>query len=124
MTIAVFNVIVALLLGFGAVQEFVIRGVRGGEIQPFFVGLIGTIVSLLLAFSGIAMWRRRPNARRLVIMAAIFSIVFHLYAWLPPHQNVGLLALIIGAGYGSLLLLLMLLRGAPGVHNGSREQSA
>ena len=124
MTIAVLNIIVALLLGFGAIQEFVVRGVRGGEVQPFLVGLAGTIVSLLLALSGIALWRQWPSARRLVIIAAILSIVFHLYAALPPHRNVGLQALVIGAGYGLVLLLLMLLRGTPGAHNESREQSA
>jgi hypothetical protein len=104
MVLARFSIVVALFLGFGAVQELVVRGVRGGEIQPFFVGLVGIIVSVLLASSSIALWRKWPIARHLVILAAISSLAFHLYAALPPHRNVGLLALLVGAGYGVILL--------------------
>ena len=104
MALTLFNVLVALFLGFGAVQELVERGVRGGEAQPFIVGLVGIIVSLMLIASGVAFWRRWPAARRLLTCAAVLSILFHVYAALPPHRNVGLLALIIGAGYGLVLL--------------------
>ena len=104
MALALFSILVALFLGFGAVEEFIIRGVRGGEMQPLFVGLIGIIVSASLAISGIALWRRWSRARRFVLLAAISSVAFHVYAALPPHRNVGLLALIIGAGYGLILL--------------------
>jgi hypothetical protein len=34
MVIALFSILVALFLGFGAVEEFIVRGVRGGEVQP------------------------------------------------------------------------------------------
>jgi hypothetical protein len=61
-------------------------------------------VSLLLAASGIAFWRRRPTARRLLLLAAVSSVAFHVYAALPPHRNVGMLALLVGAGYGLVLL--------------------
>ena len=104
MFLALFGVLVALFLGFGAVEEFVVRGVRGGEVQPLLVGLAGIVVSLLLAASGVALWRRWPSARRLALLAAVSSVVFHVYAALPPHRNVGLLALLVGAGYGLLLL--------------------
>jgi hypothetical protein len=104
MILAVFSIVVALFLGFGAVEEFVVRGVRGGEVQPLFVGLAGMAVSVLVAASGIAWWRQRPSARRLVLLAAVASVAFHVYAALPPHRNVGLLALVVGAGYGLIIL--------------------
>jgi hypothetical protein len=108
MTLMVFNVLVALLTGFGAVQEFIVRGIRGREVQPFFIGLGGMAVSLLFITSGVAMWRRWPSARLLVIITAISSIVFHVYAALPPHRSAGAPALIIGAGYGLVLLIVTL----------------
>lgn len=104
MVLALFTVLVALFLGFGAAEEFIVRGVRGGEVQPLVVGLAGMVVSLLLAAAGIAIWRKRPAARRLALIAAVASVVFHVYAALPPHRNVGLLALLVGAGYGLILL--------------------
>ena len=42
------------------------------------------------------------------IIAAILSVLFHVFAALPPHRNVGPPALIIGAGYGLLLLIITL----------------
>lgn len=108
MALAVLNILVALVLGFGAVQELIVPGIRGGGVQPFFIGLAGIVVSLLFIASGIAMWRKWPSARPLVIVSAIFSILFHVYAALPPHRNVGPPALIIGAGYGLVLLIITL----------------
>jgi hypothetical protein len=104
MVLALLSILVAIFLGFGAVEEFIVRGVRGGEVQPFFVGLGGIAVSLLLAASGIALWRRWEAARRFIPLAAISSVAFYVYAALPPHRNVGVLALIVGAGYGLILL--------------------
>jgi hypothetical protein len=62
------------------------------------------LVSVLLALSGVGLWRRWPNARSLLAVAAVLSIVFHVYAACPPHRNVGILVLLVGAGYGLLLL--------------------
>ncbi|HEX7173750.1 MAG TPA: hypothetical protein VF240_00510 [Pyrinomonadaceae bacterium] len=104
MKLGLLNILVALFLGYGAVEELIVRGVRGGETQPFVIGLIGIVVSVLLVVSGIALWQRRAGARRLAIVAAIASMLFHVYAALPPHRNVGILVLIVGAGYGLLLL--------------------
>src|SRR5258705_8001485 len=108
MTLAVFNILVALITGFGAVQEFIVRGIRGREVQPFFIGLAGIGISLLFIASGVAMWRKWPRARSLVIITAISSILFHVYAALPPHRSAGPPALIIGAGYGLVLLIITL----------------
>ena len=108
MALTVLNILVALVLGFGAVQELIVPGIRGGQAQPFFIGLAGIVVSVLFIASGIAMWRKWPSARPLVIVSAIFSILFHVYAALPPHRNVGPPALIIGAGYGLVLLIITL----------------
>jgi hypothetical protein len=116
MILAMINMMVALFLGYGAVGEFWIRGVRGGEVQPLVVGLLGTFVSVLLALSGLALWRRWPNARTLAIVAAVLSILFHVYAAFPPHRNVGILVLLVGAGYGLILLGITLMSGTREAH--------
>lgn len=108
MTLAVLNILVGLITGFGAGQEFIVRGIQGREAQPFFIGLFGIAVSLLFLMSGVAMWRKWPRARPLVIITAIFSILFHVYVALPPHRYVGFPALIVGAGYGLVLLIITL----------------
>ena len=107
MVLAVLNILVALVLGFGAVQELIVGGLRDPEAQPF-MSLAGIVVSVLFIISGVAMWRKWPSARRLAIVAAVSSILFHVYAALPPHRNVGPPALIIGAGYGLVLLVITL----------------
>ena len=104
MIIALLSVLVALFLGYGAVEELVVRGIYDGEAQPLIVGLVGTAVSVLLLAAGVTYWRRRPSARRLLLVAAVASVLFHVYAALPPHRNVGILALLVGAGYGLVLL--------------------
>ena len=108
MVLAILNILVALALGFGAVQEFIVPGINGGLVQPLVIGLAGTAVSVLFLISGIAMLRKSHHARRLIVITAILSIVFHVYAALPPHRNVGFPALIIGAGYGLILLIITL----------------
>ena len=104
MIFAVLSILVALLLGFGAGQELIVRGVEGGEIQPFFIGLVGMVVSILIAIAGIALWRHWAAARPILVAAGIGSVVFHVYAALPPHGTVGVFALLLGAGYGLILL--------------------
>jgi hypothetical protein len=111
MVLAVLNILIGLLLGFGAAQEFIVLGLADRRVQPFFAGLAGIVVSVLFITSGVAMWRKWPSARRLVIVTATLSILFHVYAALPPHRYVGLPALIIGAGYGLVLLIITLSKG-------------
>ena len=108
MVFAVLNILIGLLLGFGAAQEFIVLGLVDRRVQPFFAGLVGIVVSVLFITSGVAMWRKWASARRLVIVTAILSILFHVYAALPPHRNVGPPALIIGVGYGLVLLVITL----------------
>ena len=107
MVLVVLNILVALVLGFGAAQEFIVLGLINRRVQPFFAGLAGIVVSVLFIMSGVAMWRKWPSARRLVTITAILSVLFHVYAALPPHRNVGPPALIIGVGYGLVLLIVM-----------------
>ena len=108
MILAVLSILIGLLTGFGAVQGLIARGIINGGVQPLIIGLAGTAVSVLFLISGIAMWRKWPSTRRLVIITAILSILFHVYAALPPHRNVGPVALIVGAGYGLVLLIATL----------------
>jgi len=107
MVLAVLNILVALVLGFGAVQELIVGGLRNPEAQPY-MGLAGIVVSVLFIISGVAMWRQWPSARWLAIVTAVSSIVFHCYAALPPHRIMGPPALIIGVGYGLVLLVITL----------------
>ena len=106
--VAALNILVALLLGFGALEEMIVRGIHGGETQPLVIGLVGAAVSVLLAVSGIAYARRWRRGRVLLIAAGLFLIDFHGYAALPPHRNVGILALIVGVVYGLFLVTLAL----------------
>ena len=108
MILAILTILVGLLVGFGGMQELIVRGIMDHEVYPAILGIIGTISGVLFVVSGIALWRKWPSTRRLIIVTSILSIVFHVYAALPPHRNVGPLALIVGAGYGLMLLIVML----------------
>jgi hypothetical protein len=111
--VGILGMLVAGLLGFGAVQELVVRGIRGGETQPLIVGAIGALVSLLLGAAALAVWRQRPGARRIAVVAALAAIVLHAYAALPPHRNVGMLALLIAVCYAVILLVAALRAQGP-----------
>lgn len=45
------NLLVALLTGFGALQTFIIDGIRYRQMQPFLISLVGIIVSILFITS-------------------------------------------------------------------------
>ncbi|HLL77596.1 MAG TPA: hypothetical protein VK421_20230 [Pyrinomonadaceae bacterium] len=118
MALAVLNILLALCLGYGAVAELWIRGVRGGETQPLVIGLVGALVSLALAVAGISRLRRWTNARQLTIFTAVALVAFHIYAALPPHRNVGIFVALLATVYG-LVLLAVSLAG-----RGRRERAA
>jgi hypothetical protein len=115
MRLALALLVAALLLGFGALQELWIRGIIGGEVQPLVVGAIGAILSCLLAGTGVALWRRPASARRLALGTAAAVSTFHVYAALPPHRNVGLIALLVALIAAGLLVARAMYResGAP-----------
>jgi hypothetical protein len=102
--LASLGILVAAFLGFGAIEELVVRGIRGGEVQPLIVGLVGAVVSVLLAVASLALSRQYADARGIAIVAALAAIVFHAYAAMPPHRNVGYLVLAVAAAYGAVLL--------------------
>ena len=118
MVLAVLNILIGLLLGFGAAQQLIVLGLADRRVQPFVADLAGIVVSVLFITSGVAMWRKWPSARRLAIVTAISSIVFHVYAALSPHRNMGFVALIVGVGYGLVLLIVTL------ISKGKRAQPA
>lgn len=99
------NLLVAALTGFGALQEFIAGGILAGKTQPFLLSLAGIVVSVLFLASGIAILRQWRTARRLVLATGVLSILVHVYGALPPHRIMGYLALLVGAGYGLLMLL-------------------
>jgi len=99
------NILVASLIGFGALQQFVIDGIGDRRLQPTLLSFAAIIVSILFMTSGIAVLRQWPSVRRLITLTGTLSIVLHVYGVLPPHRNMGFLVLIIGAGYGLAMML-------------------
>jgi len=85
-----------------------VSGIIYHEVYRAIIGIFGTVISVLFLVTGIALWRKWPSTRRLAIVTAVFSIVFHVYAALPPHRSMGYPALIIGAGFGLVLLIITL----------------
>ena len=106
LTLVTLNILVALLTGFGAGHEFIIRGILCRQMQPFLISLAGIIVSILFVTSGIAVLRRWPTVRQLITLTGTLSILLHVYGALPPHRNMGFAALIVGAGYGLVMLVV------------------
>jgi hypothetical protein len=100
MLIVVPTTLIALALGFGALQELYVLGIQGGQVRPFWAGAIGALVCALLVASSIALWRSWKGARGLAISAALLFIAFHLYASLPPHRNVGIGTALAACAYG------------------------
>ena len=105
LVLVVLNILVALALGFGAGQEFVMGGILGGKVQPFLLSLAALMVSVLFFISAIAMLRQWSAGRRLVVLTGVLSMLIHIYGALPPHRNMGYLALLIGAGYALVMML-------------------
>ena len=104
------NILVALFMGSGVVEEFWVRGVGGGETQPLVIGIVGALVSLALAVSGLARMRGWANTRQLTIFTAVALVAFHIYAALPPHRNVGILVALVATVYGIVLLAVSFAR--------------
>lgn len=100
------NLLVAISTGFGALQQFLIQGIRHRQMQPLVLSLIAIIVSILFITSGIALLRRWPTVRRLITLTGTLSILLHVYGVLPPHRNMGFFVLIVGAGYGLVMLVV------------------
>ena len=100
------NLIVAALTGYGAGQEIMAGGILKHQSQPFFLSLAGLAVSILFVTSGVAILRRWSNVRRLIITTGVLSMVVHVYGSLPPHRIMSYPALLVGAGYGLLMLLV------------------
>lgn len=106
MALVALNILVALTTGFGALQEFIVRGIGYQQMQPLLLSSAAIIVSILLITSGIALLRRWSTARRLITLTGTLSILVHVYGVLPPHRNMGFFVLIVGAGYGLVMLVV------------------
>ena len=100
------NILVALALGFGAVKEFAIGGIRYGKLHPFVLSSVAILVSILFIISAVAMLREWTTARSLVLITGVSSLLVHVYGALPPHRNMGYLALLMGAGYAVVMILV------------------
>ncbi len=100
------NTLVALLTGFGALQELIMRAMFEWKLQPFLISLIGIMVSILFLTSAVALLRDWSTVRSLIILTGTLSILLHVYGTLPPHRTMGFIALIVGAGYGLVMLVV------------------
>jgi hypothetical protein len=104
MVMLVLSVLMALALGFGAVQELVVRGIQNGEMRSLVIGVLGTLVTVVALWAVIALWKRNANARSLAFIAAGSVLAFHVYNALPPHRYVGMLALLLAIALAAMLL--------------------
>jgi hypothetical protein len=64
------------------------------------------LVSILFIISAIAMLREWTTAHSLVLITGVSSLLVHVYGALPPHPYVGFLALLLGAGYAVVMMLV------------------
>ena len=105
------SAVAAALLVFGGVQELYIRGIQGGEVQPFWTGVWGAASTLALLLAAAARWRRLPWATTAVRAAALLVIGVHLYGALNADRNVGPFAALIAIGWSVGMLLGTLRQG-------------
>ena len=103
MIVAIFSIIAAAALGFGAVQEFIVRGLGNGEVEPGTLGVVAAIVCGLTMFAGVAYARRAPYARTLLLATGVVSLLVHGYGALPPHY-IGRLALLVAVASAVVLI--------------------
>ena len=99
MVVGILNVVVGLMLAFGAAQEGVVGGLMAGRPISLLVGVTGTLVSLLLSVSGVALIQGWSRRRSIAIAACVLAAAFGLLISLPPHRYLGVLAMLIGVGY-------------------------
>jgi hypothetical protein len=107
---SILNIIIGGILGFGAMQELIVRGIIDREIQPAILGSLSAISSVLLIAAGVAMLKEWPSAHILTIWAGLSVIAVHVWGAMPPHHNVGIPAFLLGVGYGMSLLAVHALR--------------
>lgn len=106
MPAVLFSLIAAALLVYGGVQELYVRGIQGGEGQPFRVGLLGAATAVLLLAAVAWRWRRGAAAARAVRVAAALVIALHLYGALNHDRNVGPFAALVAIGWSVGMLIL------------------
>jgi|GEM_PF-858133 len=99
MVVAILNVVVGLALAFGAVQEGVVGGLIAGRPGSLLVGLAGTVTSLLLSASGVALLYGWSHRRGFTLAACLLVTAFSIIASLPPHRYLGVLPMLLGIGY-------------------------
>lgn len=103
LVLSALNLLVAFVMGFYAVQEFAVH-ILDGQLQPFFLSSAAILVSIMFIVSAVALLREWTAVRSLVFITGVLSLLVHVYGALPPHRNMGYLALLIGAGYAVVLI--------------------
>jgi hypothetical protein len=105
--IAALNIVIGAFLATGGFNELAVRGIAHGEIVAGVIGLIGAVVSLFLAYTGILLWRRERNARRSAVVAVTVSAAFHLLAALLPPHYAGIMVMVLSVAYALVVVLVL-----------------
>ncbi|HEY0024572.1 MAG TPA: hypothetical protein VGB24_16780 [Longimicrobium sp.] len=105
------SAVAAALLVFGGAQELYVRGIQGGEVQPFWTGVWGAGSTVALLLAAAARWRRVHWATTAVRAAALLVIAVHLYGAMNADRNVGPFAALVAIGWSAGMLLVTLRRG-------------
>jgi hypothetical protein len=100
------NILVAVIMGFAAVKEFAFTVILKGHLQPLVLSSAAIIVCVLFIISAIAMLREWTAVRALVLVTGVLSLVVHVYGALPPHRNMGYVALLLGGGYAIVMMFV------------------
>ena len=69
------NILVAIALGFPAVQEFTTGGIHDGKQQLLFLSSAAMVVSILFIVSAVAMLREWTAVRSLIFVTGVLSIL-------------------------------------------------
>jgi hypothetical protein len=99
--VAALMVLIGLVIGAGAVMEF---RYFGPDATQFWVGVFTTPASVFFIVAGILLWRRGPNARRIVLMAGIAMATATLAATAlavmgPPATLLGMIGALVAMGW-------------------------
>ena len=101
--LAILTILVGALETAGGMQELVYQGILNSRLYPLIGGTIGTVAGAFLLATGIALFRRSPNTRRLARATVAVSLpVFLLIGVIAPLA--GLAATILACGMPLVVL--------------------
>ena len=99
--VAVLMVLVGVVIGAGAVQEF---RYYGPESEQFWVGVFTTPAALFFVIAGVMLWLRGRSVRQIVLRAALFMAAATIAASVlrvmgPPATLVGMIGVLVAIAW-------------------------